>query len=228
MNIIKNVSAIIFDMDGVLFDTERVTWDAWNRALVDYGYAVNDKAYQDTIGMTAPDSEKVFSKYYGAGFLFDELHVLEQQYVKEDLAENGIPIKAGLIELLDLIDRLDLRKAVASSTERDTVEQRLINSNLITRFDAIVGGDEVKNGKPAPDIFLTAATRLEVPAEQCLVLEDSDAGLKAAQSAGMVPIMIPDLKPPSEKSKLVAYKILPSLREMRSFLQDLIGGSSVG
>jgi beta-phosphoglucomutase-like phosphatase (HAD superfamily) len=86
-----------------------------------------------------------------------------------------------------------------------------------------VGGDEIQKGKPAPDIFLAAANRLHVPAERCIVLEDSEVGVQAAQDAGMLPIMIPDLKPPSEKSVLLAHKILPSLYELKSFLGQLFG-----
>jgi beta-phosphoglucomutase-like phosphatase (HAD superfamily) len=86
-----------------------------------------------------------------------------------------------------------------------------------------VGGDEIQKGKPAPDIFLAAANRLHVPAARCIVLEDSEVGVQAAQDAGMLPIMIPDLKPPSEKSILLAYKILPSLYELKSFLEQLFG-----
>ena len=221
VNMAQKISTIIFDMDGLLFDTERVTLNAWNRALADYGYTPDDYVYLDTLGLTRRDSQAIFTKFYGPDLPFQQLHTREKQYVEEYLAEHGMPTKPGLVELLNFLEKLSLKKAVASSAERDSIIKRLNSSNLMARFDKVVGGDEVQKGKPAPDIFLAAANRLNVPAKQCIVLEDSEVGVQAAHRAGMAPIMIPDLKPPTEKSILAAYKILPSLHELKSFLEQL-------
>ncbi|MCZ6681158.1 MAG: HAD family phosphatase [Candidatus Poribacteria bacterium] len=218
MNPQNRCSAVIFDMDGLMLDTENISRNAWHRALADWNYTIPDEVYLQAIGRTIQGTAQVFRAGLGEDFPFDKVRQRKRQYVDEHIAEHGIPIKPGLLELIDRIDELPLPKAVASSTEKELVIQKLTITRLIERFDAIIGGDEIQNGKPAPDIFLAAAERLDVPPERCMVLEDSDAGVQAAHAAGMIPIAVPDLKPPSPETAALAYRILPSLHEVIAFL----------
>jgi HAD superfamily hydrolase (TIGR01509 family) len=209
-------SAVIFDMDGLMFDTERLAQVAWYRAAADYGYEMTETIYLGVIGLTSRDVEAYFRQSIGEDFPFQGVYRRKQQYVEDLVAQEGIPLKTGLLELLELLDELSLPKGVASSTSKDIVTRNLSRAGL--RFDVVVGGDEVQNGKPEPDIFLAAARQMQMPAECCLVLEDSNTGIIAANAARMKPVMIPDMKPPTEEVRHLAYRILPSLHEVRSLL----------
>ncbi len=216
------LEAIIFDMDGLMLDTERVARSAWQRAMADWGCTISDDIYLQIVGRDAQDTVAILQGVYGADFPVRAVRQRKQQYLEEHIARHGVPMKPGLMELLDLADALPLRKAVASSTERALVTRKLTLAGLADRFDAVICGDEVENGKPAPDIFLAAASRLGVPPERCLALEDSEPGIRAACAAGMTPIMVPDLKPPADEVAALAYTVLPSLHHVRAFLEGAV------
>ncbi len=223
---LKNFRAVIFDMDGLMLDSERITRMAWQRAMIDFGYTFSDETYLKMVGRTLQDVDRILAGIYRAEFQFDKICLRTRQYAEEHIARHGIPIKPGLPEVLDLIDTLSLAKAVASSTDREGVIYKLSLTGLIERFETIVCGDEIQNGKPAPDIFQVTAKRLRIPAELCLVLEDSEAGVKAAYAAGMTPIMVPDIKPPSAETLLSAHRIFSSLHEVCSYLRDIFGSTA--
>jgi HAD superfamily hydrolase (TIGR01509 family) len=209
------------DMDGLMLDTERLARIAWQRAATEWGYTLLDEVYLQIVGRTVPDAERILCATLGVGFPFREVRALTQRYLEEQIAESGVPLKPGLLELLDYLEEYAIPKAVASSTERTFVLGKLAAAGLRARFDAVVCGDDVENGKPAPDIFLEAARRLGVPAEECLVLEDSDAGIEAAHAAGMVAVMVPDLKSPSPTAASHAYRVFSSLDEVKALLLEL-------
>ena len=213
--------AVIFDMDGLMFDTERIAQTAWRYAAAECGYDFSEKIFRGVIGRTLPDVEQFTYRTFGPEFPFAVVYDLKRAYVVEYLMEHGLPLKPGLPELLELIEKKSLPKAVASSSNCEVITHNLRLAGLEDGcFEVLVGGEEVQKGKPAPDIFLLAGRRLGVPAEFCLVLEDSNAGIKAAQTAGMIPVMIPDMLQPSEESKRLAYQILPSLHEVGWLLQS--------
>jgi beta-phosphoglucomutase-like phosphatase (HAD superfamily) len=231
------ISAVIFDMDGLMLDTEGMARKAWVRSLAELGYDFPDHIYRNIIGITVSDAEGYLRDEFGKDFPFEEALRRKQQYVRETIQEQGILLKPGLWELLDALDGNDRRqqakpakdgpkaedkplanhcwpKAVASSSSGETVRRNLKAAGLeLERFDAIVGGEEVRKGKPSPDIFLLACRKLGVEASECLVLEDSNPGIKAAHAAGMIPLMVPDLIPPDEEAKAIVYRILPDLHE---------------
>lgn len=215
-----NITAVIFDMDGLTLDTEPISRHAWQRAAADFDYTITDDLFMEVIGTTVVDTGIVFRRELGQDFPLDEIHRREKRYAAEYVRENGVPIKSGAVRLLDLLDEHETPRALATSTNRETALLRLETAGIIDRFDAIVCGDDIVNGKPAPDIFLFAAGRLNVQPVRCLVLEDSDAGVKAAHTAGMTPIMVPDLKSPTNESKTLAYRIVSSLDDVVTLLQD--------
>lgn len=216
------LEAVIFDMDGLMIDTERIAQRAWQIAGREGGFEIDDETYILAVGRTREDTKKIFLDKYGASFPFDNLYERKQQIMYELIDTEGIPTKPGLFELYDLIDDLGIAKAVATSTARPTALKKLRIVNALDRFEVIVCGDEIKNGKPEPDIFLEAASRLDIAPEKCMVLEDSEAGVRAAHTAGMTPIMVPDMKQPSAEIADLAAHVLPSLWAVQPILRDAV------
>ena len=208
------IQAVIFDMDGLMLDTERMAQSAWQTAGAERQFDFPTQVYLQAVGRTKSDTEHLFKQAFGPEFPFDALYARKQEIFYAMLESEPIPTKPGLFALLDRIDQRKLAKAVATSTARALALKKLTSTGLISRFATIVGGDEVPNGKPAPDIFLAAAARLDVAPAHCLVLEDSEAGVRAAHAAGMQAIMAPDLKPPSEEVKALALAVVPSLADV--------------
>ena len=223
-----DISAVIFDMDGLMLDTERIAQAAWERAVAELGYGFPVGFYVQFIGITVQDVERLTRRVFGEDFPFQEAFRRKQQYVQDLISEHGIPLKPGLLELLDEMDgparpgeaaAKTLFKAVASSSVGEIVRRNFQVAGLpLERFEAVVSGEEVQKGKPAPDIYLLAGERLKAPAGRCLVLEDSNAGIRAAHAAGMIPVMIPDLVAPDEEVKTLAYRILPSLGDVTELI----------
>jgi HAD superfamily hydrolase (TIGR01509 family) len=206
------VKAVIFDMDGLMFDTERLARDAWRRAMAEQGYALDDDVYLTAVGRTVEGACGVFVDAFGPDLPIADIEAAKARYLR-DMLEPGPPLKPGLLPLLDGLEALRLPLAVASATARAEIERRLAGVSLLRRFDAVVGGDEVARGKPAPDLFLLAAGRLGARPADCLVLEDSEAGVRAAAAAGMAVVMVPDLVEPSPSVRALAEAVLPSLAE---------------
>ncbi len=215
---------VIFDMDGLMLDTERVARVAWRRAMAEQGYNLDDGTYLLLVGHTDDDVEGILQAIYGEDIPVHEILTLSRQYDAQILLEDGVPIRPGLFELLDFLKLNAVPCAVASSTAHIRVMQKLKGAGILAYFQAVVCGDEVAHGKPAPDVFLEAARQMNARPQDCVALEDSEAGIRAAYSAGMLPVMVPDLKQPSADLILLAYRILPSLHEViplvRSFLRE--------
>jgi len=189
--------ALILDMDGTLLDTEPLAARAWSEAAAAIGVAFDPSLALRMIGRTFTDCRGLVVERHGTDYPTDRLmsgwHAAYDAIVERD----GLALKPGVAALFDWLDAQGIVRAVATSTRRERARTKLEHTRLWTRIDALVGGDEVERGKPAPDIFLEAASRLGMPAATCVVLEDSDAGVLGAIAAGMTPIMIPDLLPPS-------------------------------
>jgi HAD superfamily hydrolase (TIGR01509 family) len=213
------VGAVIFDMDGLMFDTERVAQVAWYRAMADYGFVITDDVYAAAIGRTAPDTRAIFVAALGAELPIGAIEATMSRYLRE-LLEPAPPLKQGLLELLDEIERLGLRAAVASSTARSEVRRRVEACGLEDRFDVVVGGDDVVDGKPAPDLFLQASRLLHVEAADCVVLEDSEPGIRAASAAGMRAVLVPDMPASSSLCSELATCVVSSLSEVGALLRD--------
>ena len=215
-------SAVIFDLDGLILDTETISRTAWQRALADFGLELTDKLYQSITGLNVADIGKIFHTAFGKDFPLDRVTQLRSQYIYEHLSGQRITVKPGFPEILDLLDKSRIPRAVATSSSTALAIRKLTDANLIDKFDAVVCGDQVQKGKPAPDIFLTAAKKLNAQPESCLVFEDSENGIRAAHAAGMTAVMIPDLIQPSRQIARMAHKIFPSMYDAIPFLRQVI------
>ncbi|MFN4292543.1 MAG: HAD family hydrolase [Thermoflexales bacterium] len=211
--------AVIFDMDGLMLDTEALAREAWFETMRRWGYKLTDEVYLRVLGTTGARTRDIFREAFGPDIPIEKMYADKQRYLDEAIAAGRITVKPGLIELLDWLDAQHIPRAVASSTARALVLKKLGRVNLAGRFDAIVGGDEVARGKPEPDIFLEAAHRLGVTPGVCVALEDSENGARAAYAAGMRVIIVPDLKLPDDETRALADCVLPSLREAHQVLR---------
>ncbi len=218
MNYLDGGWAFIFDMDGLMLDSEGLTNQAWQKAALDFGYELTDEMMQECVGCSPVLSEFIQKKYLGQDYPYKKIRERKVSYFEESVTKKGIPIKKGLLPLLDLLDSKRIRKAVASSTEQPYVNQRLKVTHLFQRFDAIVSGSEVEQVKPDPALFLEAARMIGAESRRCLVLEDTPFGVKAADAAGMPVILVPDLAPIPEEIGSMAIGVFSSLEEVRLFL----------
>ena len=217
---ISECRAIIFDMDGLMIDTERLALKAWQLAGADFGFPISEDIFITMLGRNRRDSDRILVEVFGSDFPVDAVRKRRRAYVDGWIDEGKLSIKSGLLELLDFLDKVSMPKAVATSTAYERAIYKLSLVNLLERFPIVIAGDQVEKGKPAPDIFLAASTQLRVLPKHCLVLEDSDAGIQAAYNAGMIPVMIPDMKPPSEESLVFAYRIFGGLGEFHNYLRE--------
>ncbi|MBS0657800.1 MAG: HAD family phosphatase [Verrucomicrobia bacterium] len=210
--------ALIFDMDGLMLDSERIYRLAWFAAIEEFGQAMDDEIFHRFLGRVASDSHRLLREIYGADFdavrFWDR--AMELSYTR--FAPAGMPWKPGLADLLAWLEARAFPRAIATSTLRP-LALRFLNG-LERRFDVLTTGDEVTRGKPDPEIFLLAASRLQIAPADCLVLEDSAAGVRAARAAGMSVIMIPDLVQPTSEIRALAHAVLPSLTDVQALLQS--------
>jgi beta-phosphoglucomutase-like phosphatase (HAD superfamily) len=213
--------AVIFDMDGLMLDTELLALRAWDEAAAALGVPFDRVLALRMVGHNFRDCTAMVRTHYPFDYPVDELLVSWHATYDAVVAREGIAVKTGVHELLDWLDVNAIPRAVATSTRRERAEHKLADAGLLPRFQALVGGDEVARGKPAPDIYFEAAARLKVAATGCVVLEDSEPGVRGALAAGMRVIMIPDLIEPSADLLLQAPLVLASLLHARDHLAAL-------
>lgn len=206
-------AAVIFDMDGLLLDTEATSRWAWDQAMAEHGYRMSDEIYQQFIGLVMNDRIKILQQRFGAAFPSQSVMARRIELGDTREIEQGLAVKPGALELVKALAARGLPLAVATGTFAPRTMRRLKSIGLDHHFNAIVTGDQVSAGKPAPDIFLEASRQLAIPTDRCLVFEDSCAGVQAAHAAGMSVIMVPDLEAPTPEVAAVCYRILPSLQQ---------------
>lgn len=211
-------SAVIFDMDGLLFDTEALWQEALLSAAAEDGREVPEEVYNGSIGVRRSQCRDLFLSHFGEDFRFDDFHASWRRHFWL-IAENRPALKPGVAELLDLLDQARLPRAIATSSSRTTVERHLASHGLTARFDETVCRGDYDLGKPAPDPFLKAAERLGVEPRSCLALEDSHIGVRSAAAAGMMTVMVPDLLEPTAEISALCVLVARDLHDVRDLVQ---------
>lgn len=214
------ISGVIFDMDGLMTDTERLYIDLWCQILREQGMEEHREVVTRCIGM---DHSKMRAYIKDAlGEEFDYLSVLGEVGKRSEryCQEHGIPVKPGLYELLDDLDAQKIPYAVATSSRGEGARSKLQKIGVLSRLRGLVTGDMVEKGKPDPEIFIRAAQALQLPPGECLVLEDSPHGILAAHRAGCLPMMIPDLWQPDSEVKSMLYALGSSLLDVIPVLRQ--------
>nr|WP_321386086.1 HAD family phosphatase [uncultured Vibrio sp.] len=207
-----NYQAAIFDMDGLLLDTERVCMRVFQEACEVQKLPFYDEVYLSIIGRNAAGIEAIFRKAYGNDL--DRLHQEWRTRYNAVVKHQAIPVKEGVVELLEWLKEQSLPIAVATSTAKDVAKIKLELAGLSKYFDNLTTGCEVNNGKPDPEIYLLAANRLNVEPTKCLAFEDSNNGVRAAVAANMSTYQIPDLVEPCDEVRQFGHAIVPSLHDV--------------
>ena len=217
----RRPTAVIFDMDGLLLDSEPLAARAWTDAATALDVEFDVALAHAMVGRNFADCATMVRAHFGPEYPVDALlgrwHATYDALVERE----GLAVKPGAFELIDWLELHAIPRAVATSTRRERARSKLLQAALLPRFREVVGGDEVARGKPAPDIYMEAARRIDICAGECVVLEDSEPGIRAALAAGMIPIMVPDLTAPSAELIAQGLLVLPSLHEVLEHLADL-------
>ena len=210
--------AVIFDMDGVIFDTERVYLEIWKSVFEKYGYKMTKELYITVMGTGRKNVIKPFLENFGDDLPIEKMYEEKDNQLFYIIENQGIPLKKGVKELFSMLKEKNYKIALATSAKRERVEKQIKDKWLKESFDAIVCGDDVEKGKPSPDIFLKAAKEIDVEPENCFVVEDSPAGIKAAFSGGMKGIHVEDLKVADEDILKYCQKSFKDLQEVKKYL----------
>lgn len=203
------IKGAIFDMDGVLFDTEKIFQKIWHEIAAEYGVVLSEGFARDITGSSGPYMCRIIERYYGVpdgNVIIEECRKRIRQSLKKE-----VPKKPGVEEILEYFRSEGVKIAVASSSTKEQIESNLKIAGIRRYFDAITSGKEVVYGKPAPDIFLLAAKRIDCDPKDCYVFEDSENGIRAGVAAGCRTIMVPDLIEPTEEIRKICYGVYENL-----------------
>lgn len=215
------IDSVILDMDGLMLDTEPLYKIAWQKAALELGCPLDDEFYLTLVGRTNADGEAALIERFGLGFPLGHFRDSWAALWRNEVDANGIPQKRGLRALLDYLATRRIPVGIATSSDEDYAVLSLAAAHLDRqRFACIVTGDQVANSKPSPDIYIEAARRLGAEPAHVLAVEDSDAGVLSSARAGMIAVMVPDLKPPSPLARQAAFAVLESLQEVIALMQD--------
>ena len=215
---------VIFDMDGVIFDSERFYIECNKEVgkMFDFDYPDRiEEVSKMCIGVTLEQTKEIMKREFGDAIPLEEWWDAASKMFKERTAGGNLPVKPGVRELLDYLKEQGIRTAIASSTHTGTVKRELEEAGLIHYFDEIVGGDMIKRSKPAPDSFLKAMEVLGCGPEECVIIEDSFNGIRAAKASGGFPIMVPDILQPDDEIRGLAGKVMESLHEVKEYFESL-------
>ncbi|APP75409.1 hydrolase [Xanthomonas vesicatoria ATCC 35937] len=214
--------AVIFDMDGLMLDSERAITACLAQAADEQGLTIEPAFWLQMVGTGDVACRLLLGERVGDAAA--DRMLARAQLLYDAVAERGIPHRPGIIALLEYLVAIGMPRAVATSTQRPLALRKLQAADLLWRFDAVCTASDVRHPKPAPDIYLLAAQSLGVDPAHCLVLEDSPTGVRAALAAGMTPIQIPDLLEPDANVRALGHRIMPSLSDAQRLLEAQLSG----
>ena len=205
------MEAVIFDMDGVLINSEPVSKQAFAKAFAVVDIEFTEDMYQKILGRSLRDIEQFLAEYYQSDQLAAKIIEIREEEFAQHYRDHPVAVKTGVFELLDCLDSRKMKKAVATSAKQSIAEGLLKQSGLLNRMDAHCYGSEVKEAKPNPALFLKAASRLGISPEQAYVIEDSQSGIIAANRGGFVPIYVPEEQDEFPENNFYNYSLFKNL-----------------
>lgn len=215
----RPIRGILFDMDGLVLDTEKLYTRFWVEAGRFYGFPMEVKHGLALRGLSGPAGEEMLQRFFGPTANYMRIRAKRIELMDACIAENGIAPKPGIYELLDYLQAAGIPTAITSSSPMANIRRHLTSQNLYHRFTKLCSGHEVPHGKPAPDIYLLGAAELGLPPEECLALEDAPAGILSAYRAGCLPVMIPDQDQPGGETLPLLYAKADSLLDIIDLLE---------
>jgi HAD superfamily hydrolase (TIGR01509 family) len=219
----RPVEAVVFDMDGLLIDSERALLRTMQEIAPSFGVEISEDFFRTLIGLPLPASSAILMQTFGEDFPLEDF-LVRLRVRNRELNAAGICLKDGVVELLDLLDDLGLPRAICTSSAHETVTHHLGFHGLVERFDAIVARGDYAHGKPHPEPFRTAAARLGAEPRACLALEDSHNGVRAAHAAGMQVVMVPDMLAPTAEMRGLCIHVADTLHAAARLLTDYRDG----
>lgn len=205
------IKGVLFDMDGIVLDTEKLYTRFWVEAAQSLGYPMTHEMALGMRSLSRQAGERQLKAYLGEEANYHEVRETRIKMMSDFIEENGVEIKPGIHEVLEFLKERGMKTSIATSSPLDRTKKYLSQVGLVDDFDELVSGHMVEKGKPEPDIYLFAASKLGLKPEECLVLEDSPTGILAAYRAGCVPVMIPDQDEPDEEVKDRVYAVVQNL-----------------
>ena len=212
--------AVIFDMDGLLLDSEGIALSTFIDSCRKHSFEPNIEVYYKCIGTNASTTKEILLEGYGKNFPYKAITELWVKNNHEETLNKSVPLKKGVLSLLQYLEQKGVKKAVATSSRKKNALIKLANAKLLHFFDIVLGGDQVLNGKPNPEIYLTVSQKLNEEPIRCLALEDSDNGVLAAHDAGLTVIQVPDLNEPSVEIANLGHVIVKSLVEVEHMFKQ--------
>ena len=215
------IKAIIFDMDGLMIDSERVTFEGYQEMLKKMNLTMTEDFYITLLGKPIKGIYQRFYDVYGKDFPIETVIKDVHEYMAVRFEKERVPLKKGLVPLLKYLKANNYKTIVATSSNRDRVDNILKSADIEKYFDDSICGDEVSKGKPNPEVFLKSCQKLGVQNDEAIVLEDSEAGIQASAAADIKVICIPDMKYPEPEFAQKTYKICQDLDEVANFIKSL-------
>lgn len=213
--------AVVFDMDGVIFDTERLVIEFWKEVAKKHNIPNVEHTCIQCLGANRVRTREIFLENYGADFPYDPYRAEVTELFNTHYKGVPLPAKPGVRELLSYLQEQDIKVGLASSTAQHLVRDEIGTAGLLPYFQTLVCGDMVEHSKPAPDIFLKACEILNADPTKSIAIEDSFNGIRSAHCAGMIPIMVPDQVQPTDEIRTLAFHVMPSLLDVLNWLKTL-------
>lgn len=215
------IKYILFDLDGTILDNEIFTITSKVIEGKKLGYSIDEKIAKNTLGLSCQNSKKYLCSIYGEDFPYEYFREKRFEYIKKDILANGIKLKPGVEEIIQFCIDNQIKIAICTSSSKKYLDFYKEHSSVFSKFDLIITGDQIKNGKPNPEIFLKAIDFFKGKSSETLVIEDSNNGIIAGIRAGCEVIMVPDLIEPNQDVKNSDAKIMNSLFDVINFIKSV-------